>query len=88
MLSRNIALAASFIAMVVLALALWQLAFILLLGFFGLLLAILLRQPAQIVASHTRLPVGLALALVTVGFVALAVGFVVSAGPQVLAQLE
>lgn len=88
MVSRNMAFAASLVGAVILALAAWQLAFVLLLAFFGLLLAILLRQPAEIVARHTPLPVGVALAVVAATFAGLVAGFVVSVGPQLLAQLE
>lgn len=87
MFVRDLARAGALVGAVALALAAWQLAYILLLGFLGLLVAILLRQPAEALARRTPLPVGAALAVVILGVAALAAAFVVSIGPRILAQL-
>src|SRR3712207_3281768 len=71
-----------------LALLAWRLADVLLLGFGGVLVAVLLRHLAEILSRWTRLPAGAALAVVVLGLVLLAGLFVTSAGPQVAAQFE
>lgn len=66
----------------------WRLANILLLGFGGVLVAVLLRHLAKILSRWTPLPVGISLAIVVLGLVLLAVLFVLSVGPQVATQFE
>ena len=56
--------------MVALALALWKLAFVLLLAFFGLLLAVLLRHLALALQSHSPLSAGAALGVVVLALLA------------------
>lgn len=60
--SRNSTFAEALVGTAILAPAAWQLAFILLLGFFALPIAILPRQPAGILAHHVSLPPGMAFA--------------------------
>jgi predicted PurR-regulated permease PerM len=66
----------------------WRLANVVLLGFGGVLVAVLLRHLAQLLSRWTPLPVGASLAVVILGLVLLAVLFVRSVGPQVAAQFE
>ena len=66
----------------------WRIANVLLLGFGGVLVAVLLRHLAKILNRWTRLPVGASLAVVVLGLVLLAVLFVSSAGPAVAVQFE
>lgn len=73
---------------VLLAFAAWHLSFVLLLAFVGVLLAVLLRQLALILARHTPLsPTAgvLVVALAIVGLVALGIMFL---GPRILAQVD
>ncbi len=71
-----------------LTLVAWQLADVLLLGFGGVLVAVLLRHLAGVVSRWTHLPAGASLAVVVVGLALLTVLFVTSVGPQVAAQFE
>jgi predicted PurR-regulated permease PerM len=71
-----------------LALLAWRLADVLLLGFGGVLVAVLLRHLAKGLGRWTRLPAGAALAVVVLGLALTAVFFVASVGPQVAAQFE
>jgi predicted PurR-regulated permease PerM len=64
-----------------LAVLAWRLADVLLLGFGGALVAVLLRHLARLLSRWTHLPVGAALAVVVLGLVLLAVLFVASVGP-------
>lgn len=66
----------------------WRLSDVLLLGFGGVLVAVLLRQVARGLARWTGLPTGAALTAVAVGFAALVALFAASVGPQVAAQFE
>ena len=66
----------------------WRLADVLLLGFGGVLVAVLLRHLAKGLGRRTRLPVGAALAAVVLGLALMAVFFVASVGPQVAEQFE
>ena len=66
----------------------WRIANVLLLGFGGVLVAVLLRHLAKILSRWTRLPVGASLAVVVLGLVLLTVLFVSSAGPAVAVQFE
>ncbi len=70
------------------ALLAWRLADVLLLGFGGVLVAVLLRHLARILSRWTRLPVGVCLAVVVLGLVLLGALFVTSVGPQVAVQFE
>jgi predicted PurR-regulated permease PerM len=71
-----------------LVLVAWQLAYVLLLAFGGLLLAVFLRHMAVALARHPPLPTGGALAVVVLGLAAAAILLVVLVGPRILAQLE
>jgi predicted PurR-regulated permease PerM len=66
----------------------WRLSDVLLLGFGGVLVAVLLRHLASILSRWTRLPVGASLAVVVLGLVLLGALFVTSVGPQVAVQFE
>lgn len=68
-------------------LGLWQLSYVILLGFLGILMAMLLRQPAETIARHTPLGVHAALALVCLAIVVLVMLFLGSVGPRVFSQL-
>ena len=83
---RRAILLALFVAGLVLVA--WRLSDVLLLGFGGVLVAVLLRHLAVELAKLTRLPVGMALAGVVLGIAALAVAFVRFAGPQVATQFQ
>ena len=74
------------LAVAALALAAWKLSFVILLAFGGVLLAILFRNLARIVADHTPLPVGVALAVVILGLIGALVAIFMLAGPQLAAQ--
>ncbi|MBV1796816.1 AI-2E family transporter [Siccirubricoccus sp. G192] len=78
------------LALVIVGLVLlaWRLSDVLLLGFGGVLVAVLLRNLARGLARLTGLRTGAALAAVALGLVALAALFVVSVGPQVATQFE
>jgi predicted PurR-regulated permease PerM len=71
-----------------LALLAWRLADVLLLGFGGVLVAVLLRHLAGIPSHWLRLPIGASLAAVVLGLVLLGALFVTSVGPQVAVQFE
>ncbi len=64
----------------------WRLSSILLLGFGGVLVAVLLRHLAVGLARRTGLPAGAALAAVVLGMAALAAAFALLAGPAIAAQ--
>jgi predicted PurR-regulated permease PerM len=66
----------------------WQLADVLLLGFGGVLVAVLLRHLARILSHWTPLSVGASLVFVVLGLILLGVLFVASVGPQVAIQFE
>lgn len=57
-----------------------------LLAFAGILLSVFLRGLATIVASHTRLSYGLALAIVMIGLITIAAGVGLMLAPPVLSQ--
>jgi predicted PurR-regulated permease PerM len=70
------------VAIVALALLLWRIRVALLLGFIGVLLAVLYRGLASLVQRYTRIPIQLALLLVALGILGLAVLFFwFAAGP-------
>ncbi|MCW8087843.1 AI-2E family transporter [Sabulicella glaciei] len=64
----------------------WQLSNVLLLGFGGVLVAVLLRNLAVGLSRWTRLPAGAALAVVVIASIGLGVAFAVSVGPRVAEQ--
>ncbi len=70
-----------------LVLAAWQLVNVLLLAFAGLLLAVLLRHLAQMLARHVPLPTGACLAAILFAFVLVAITFGVLVGPRVGSEL-
>lgn len=72
---------------VVLAALAWELATVLLLAFAGLLLAVLVRHAAQLLARHTPLPVGACLVLVIGVLVGVAVLLGWLEGPRVLSEM-
>jgi predicted PurR-regulated permease PerM len=74
------------IALVVLALALWRIAYALLLAFGGLLLAVLLRGLARTLARRT--PLGMRASLISVGVIVLAAlaALIAFAGPAIADQ--
>lgn len=67
--------------------AAWQFVAVLLLAFAGLLLAVLLRHLAHMLARHAPLPVGACLAAVLIGFVLVAASFGVLMGARVESEL-
>lgn len=71
-----------------LALAAWQLSFVLLLAFGGVLLAVLFRHLALALARHTPLSQGVALAVVLIGLATLLIFAFVLIGPRITAQME
>lgn len=79
--------ALAILLVIALTLLAWQFATVLLLAFAGLLLAVLLRHLAQLLARHAPLPVGACLAAVLVGIVIMAVLFGILAGPRVASEL-
>lgn len=88
-MSRNdFGLVIATLFLVALALAIWQLYFVLLLAFGGLLLAVLLRNVATILSRHTPLPIGAALAVVILGLVALSALTGVLIGERIMTQVE
>ena len=66
----------------------WQLVFVLLVAFGGLLLAVLFRHAAVALAGRTPLSVGTALAVVVLGLAAVLLLFMLSVGPRIGTQLE
>ncbi|PYE84895.1 AI-2E family transporter [Pseudoroseicyclus aestuarii] len=88
MISRDLRAAAALVSVTVLALALWQVSFVLLLVFFAVLIAVGLRHPAQALAGWTGMPVNLALALVVLLIVAALGGFAMMQGMRILTQFE
>jgi predicted PurR-regulated permease PerM len=66
----------------------WQLADVLLLGFGGVLVAVLLRSLAKALSRRTPLPVGAALALVVVGLVLAGTLLITLLGPEIAVQFE
>ncbi|MBV0891836.1 AI-2E family transporter [Paracoccus sp. Z118] len=77
-----------FVTVVILGLALmaWQLAFVLLLAFAGVLLAVLLRHLALIVARHTPLSAGAGVGVAALGILGLIALGIVFAGPEMVNQ--
>jgi len=71
---------------VLLLLLLWYAIDVLLIAFFGVLLAILLREPTNWLAEHTRLSEGMALTLVIVVLVVALIGLGMAAAPQIAQQ--
>ena len=65
----------------------WELVFVLLVAFAGLLLAVLFRHAALALARRTPLSIGVALAVVVLGLAAALLLFAMSVGPRIGAQL-
>ncbi len=85
---RETRFAAALVSLAVLTLVAWQLSFVLLLGFVGVLLAVLVRRPAETIALHTSISVEAALACVIfAGLMSFGLLFY-GAGPKVVGQLE
>lgn len=82
-LTRDLLLVLLVVALVALA---WRLAFVLLLAFAGVLLAILFRNLARMIARHLPIPMGLALAIVVIGLLGALVALGMLAGPQLMEQ--
>lgn len=78
----------SALALAGLVLLVWRLSDVLLLGFGGVLVAVLLRHLATALARVARLPAGVALLAVVLAIAGLAAAFLLSVGPQVAAQFE
>jgi len=76
------------VAIVALALLVWRIRVALLLGFIGILLAVLFRGEAGFVRRYTRIPIGWALLLVAAFFVALVAVFFWFAGPPINEQFS
>ncbi len=76
------------VAIVALALLLWRIRVALLLGFIGILLAVLFRGEATLVKRYTRIPVGWALLLVAVVSLGVVVTFFRFAGPAINEQFS
>ena len=70
-----------------LALAAWQLAYVLLLSFGGVLIAVLLRHVAMVVCRLLPLPPGAGVGIVVLGLVVLLVTFTVVVGPRIAEQV-
>jgi predicted PurR-regulated permease PerM len=76
------------VAIVALALLVWRIRTALLLGFIGVLLAILLRGLADFLSRYTRIPARWALLLVVTAFVGLFALFIWFAGPRINEQFS
>lgn len=75
------------IALIGLALALWQLTFVLLLMFFGVLLAVVLHHSASRLRNTVPMPMGVAMfATVALAFLVIG-GVIASIGPRIAVQL-
>ncbi len=87
-MNRNAFVTALAVLLVIgLVLVAWQFITILLLTFAGILLAVLLRHAAKALAAHVTLPVGVAMAVVVLGFVLIVTAFSVLAGPRIASEL-
>lgn len=75
------------IALIALTLALWQLTFVLLLVFFGVLLAVVLRHAASRLRRTVPMPMGVALFATLVLALLVIGGTVASIGPRIAVQL-
>lgn len=88
-MSRNdLGLVTAALLMGALALAAWQLSSMLLLGFGGLLLSVLLRDAAVFLARHSPLPHGAALAVVILGLAAAVALMALLVGTRIMSQVE
>ncbi len=76
------------VAIVALALLVWRIRAALLLGFIGILLAVLFRGEATLVKRFTRIPVGWALLLVATVSIGIVVAFFWFAGPAINEQFS
>jgi predicted PurR-regulated permease PerM len=76
------------VAIVALALLVWRIRVALLLGFIGILLAVLFRGEATLVKRYTRIPVGWALLLVATFSLGVVVAFFWFAGPAINTQFS
>lgn len=73
---------------VLLLLLLWYSVYVLLIAFFGVLLAILVREPTNWLTTHTRLSDGMALALVLIVLFVFLVGAGLATAPRFAQQIE
>jgi predicted PurR-regulated permease PerM len=76
------------VAIVALALLLWRIRNALLLGFIGILLAVLFRGLAGVVTHYTRIPIRWTMLIVAVSLVAIVVLFFWYAGPPINEQFS
>ncbi len=76
------------VAIVALALLVWRIRVAFLLGFIGVLLAVLFRGEATLVKRYTRIPVGWALLLVATASVGVVLAFFWYAGPAINEQFS
>ena len=76
------------LVMLALALALWHLSFVLLLAFFGLLIAVLLRHMALMISGHTSLSASAALGIVVLALLTLIGLGIYYLGAQIAGQRE
>lgn len=79
--------ALAILLVMVLALATWMFANVLLVAFAGLLLAVLFRHSASALAYHASLPVGAAMMAVFSGFIIITALLIVVAGPRIANEL-
>ena len=84
---RVLAVLFAALLLVILTLAAWQLSFVLLLGFAGVLIAVLLRNAAAALTRILPISVGVALLLVGLALAAVVALIVLTIGPRVLTQL-
>ena len=75
------------LVMLALALALWHLSFVLLLAFFGLLIAVLLRHMALMISGHTSLSASAALGIVVLALLTLIGLGIYYLGAQIAGQI-
>ncbi len=76
------------LVMLALALALWHLSFVLLLAFFGLLIAVLLRHMALMISGHTSLSASAALGIVVLALLTLIGLGIYYLGAQIAGQIS
>ncbi|MBB1489983.1 MULTISPECIES: AI-2E family transporter [unclassified Paracoccus (in: a-proteobacteria)] len=74
--------------LILLVLAAWQLSFVLLLAFAGILLAVLLRHLALVLSRHTPVSTSAGVLVVALGIAALLVLGIVFLGPQLFGQVD
>jgi len=81
------ATALAILLVIVLALATWMFAGVLLLAFAGVLLAVLFRHSALALSRHAPLPVGAAMAVIFIAFIVVATLVIIVAGPRITSEL-